>query len=276
MTIFSIGEILWDVFADSARLGGAPFNFAVNAQRLGHRVVFLSAVGDDALGSAAIESARRLGLSTDWVQVIPGAKTGQVTVQLDAQGHPDFTIHRPAAYDGLTLSAQQLAELANVRPDWIYFGTLYAMNGHAHEQLLRLLHAVPDARRFFDVNLRRGNYTPELIAELLSETDAVKLSDEEEARLPDLSKLPVAAITRGADGCTVRIGEDRADCAGYSVKVVDTVGAGDAFAAAFVHGIGAGWSAAKTGDFANRLGALVASRAGATPQWTVEELDLKI
>ena len=273
MTIFSIGEILWDVFADSTRLGGAPFNFAVNARRLGHRVIFLSAVGDDALGSGARERAGGLGLATDWVQAIEGEKTGQVTVRLDAQGHPDFTIHRPAAYDRLTLDERQLARLAELRPDWIYFGTLYAMSGHARAQLRRLLDAVPDARRFYDVNLRRGSYTAELVQELLAVADVVKLSDEEAERLPDLSGRTAVALTRGEHGCSVRIGEDRAECAGYTVQVVDTVGAGDAFAAAFLHGLGAGWSAAKTGDFANRLGALVASRAGATPGWSVAELD---
>ena len=273
MKIFSVGEILWDVFPDSTRLGGAPFNYAVNAQRLGHEVVFLSAVADDPLGCAARKRAGELGLSPDWIQVVRGASTGQVTVQLDSEGHPDFTIHRPAAYDRMTLDDRALAQLAAFQPDWIYFGTLFAMNGHAHEQLCRLLAAMPNARRFYDVNLRRGSYTPELIAELLRESDVVKLSDEEENRLPDLSALPVVATTRGPNGCLVRIGNDEADCPGYTVQVVDTVGAGDAFAAAFLHGISAGWSAAKTGDFANRLGALVASRAGATPEWNVSELD---
>ena len=273
MTIFSIGEILWDIFPDSTRLGGAPFNFAVNAQRLGHQVIFLSAVGDDELGHAARERAGELGLAADWVQVAGGAETGQVTVRLDAHGHPDFTIHRPAAYDRFTLSDEELGRLAELRPDWIYFGTLYPMHGQAHAQLRRLLEALPDARRFYDVNLRRGNYTAELIGELLQETDIVKLSDEEEARLPELSGLPGVAITRGAKGCSVRIGQERAECPGYAVEVVDTVGAGDAFAAAFLHGVGAGWGAAKTGDFANRLGALVASRAGATPQWAARELE---
>ena len=273
MTIISIGEILWDIFPDSTRLGGAPFNVAVNAQRLGHRVIFLSAVGDDPLGHAAKARATALGLRSDWVQVLRGAHTGQVTVHLDDEGHPDFTIHRPAAYDCLSLTDAQLAELAALRPDWIYFGTLYAMHPQAHDQLRRLLHALPDARRFYDVNLHRGNYTAELIQELLRETDIVKLSDEEESRLPDLSALPGAAITRGPDGCSIRLGDDRAECPGYKVQVVDTVGAGDAFAAAFLHGIASHWPTAKIGDFANRLGALVASRAGATPEWTVEELN---
>jgi len=57
----------------------------------------------------------------------------------------------------------------------------------------------------------------------------------------------------------------------YAIEVADTVGAGDAFAAAFVHGLGQGWGAAQIGDFANRVGALVASRHGAIPDWTIDE-----
>ena len=130
MTIFSIGEILWDVFPDSVRLGGAPFNFAVNAHRLGHRVIFLSAVGNDDRGRDALQRAAALGLTTEFIQTAADQLTGSVSVRLDAEGHPDFTIHRPAAYDCLTLDDAQLQRLAELRPDWIYFGTL-----------------VPDARR---------------------------------------------------------------------------------------------------------------------------------
>jgi len=275
MTILSIGEILWDVFPDTERLGGAPFNFAVHAHRLGHRVVLLSAVGDDERGRVAAGRAGALGLTTGFIQVAAAQPTGSVSVRLDAEGRPDFTIHRPAAYDCLRLDEGQLERLAEMRPDWVYFGTLYAMEGRAREMLRRVLDAVPDARRFYDVNLRRGCYTPELVRELLSLADAVKMNDEEAEMFPDLGEAPAVAVTRGERGCVVRLGKDRAECPGYAVKVVDTVGAGDGFAAAFVHGLGAGWSAAKTGDFANRLGALVASRAGAVPEWSLGELGVE-
>ena len=274
MTILSIGEILWDVFPDTVRLGGAPFNFAVHAHRLGHRVIFLSAVGDDERGRAALERAAALGLPAEFIQVAVGQPTGSVSVRLDPEGQPDFTIHRPAAYDCLTLDEDQLQRLADLRPDWVYFGTLYPMEVGAREVLRRLLDAVPDARRFYDVNLRRGCYTQELVRELLSLADAVKLNGDEARRFPGLGEAPSLAVTRGERGCAVRIGNDRAECPGYPVKVVDTVGAGDAFAAAFLHGLAAGWSAAKTGDFANRLGALVASRAGALPEWSLRQLGL--
>jgi fructokinase len=275
MTILSIGEILWDVFPDTARLGGAPFNFAVHAHRLGHRVIFLSAVADDERGRAALGRAAELGLTTEFIQVAAGRPTGSVSVRLDAEGHPDFTIHRPAAYDCLTLDERQLARLAELRPDWIYFGTLYPMEDHAREVLRSVMDAVPGARRFYDVNLRRGCYTPELVRELLALAAAVKLNDDEAELFPDLGAAPSVAITRGEKGCLVRIGNDRAECPGYPVKVADTVGAGDAFAAAFLHGLAAGWSAARTGNFANRLGALVASRAGAVPAWSPAELGME-
>ena len=58
---------------------------------------------------------------------------------------------------------------------------------------------------------------------------------------------------------------------GFSVKVADTIGAGDAFSAALLHGINAGWSAARIAEFANRIGALTASRPGGTPKWTMAE-----
>ena len=102
---------------------------------------------------------------------------------------------------------------------------------------------------------------------------AVKVNDDEAELFPDLGQASSVAITRGERGCEVRIGSDWAECPGYRVKVADTVGAGDAFAAAFLHGLGAGWSAARTGDFANRLGSLVASRPGAVPEWAPHELE---
>ena len=212
MTILSVGEILWDVFSDSARLGGAPFNFAVHAHRLGHRVAFLSAVGDDEQGRVALSRAAALGLPTEHIHVAQGKATGSVSIQLSDEGHPDFTIHRPAAYDCLTLDAAQIERIAELRPDWVYFGTLFAMNKNAHTLLHRVLNALPDARRFYDVNLRRENYTPTLVRELLSLADAVKVNDEEADLFPDLGEAPSVAITRGERGCTVRIGSDRANC----------------------------------------------------------------
>lgn len=288
MKILSIGELLWDVFPDSERLGGAAFNFSAHARRLGHDVVFLSAVGRDERGRAALERAAEIGLPASYIQSVPDAPTGTVTVELDAEGKPAFTIHRPAAYDRIGLGAEALAQLAAFQPDWIYHGTLHQAEPLMRELFRRVAAAIP-ARRFYDLNLRRDCYTPELVEDLMRGATAVKLNDDEAAEVDrmfgrqhgDLEEFcrdwsarmgwEAVCVTRGERGCAVLAGGRWAESPGYAMKVVDTVGAGDAFAAAFLDGLEQGWPPDRIGDFANRLGAVVASRAGGVPEWTAED-----
>jgi fructokinase len=128
-----------------------------------------------------------------------------------------------------------------------------------------------------------------LVAELMALAHAVKLNEDEateidrifdgsHANLAEFTKdwseklrLRALAVTRGAHGCAIRIGQDYAEVPGYAVTVADTVGSGDAFAAAFLHGLAQGWDSARTGEFANRVGAVVASRHGGVPLWTIED-----
>jgi len=289
MKILSIGEVLWDVFPDAEKLGGAPFNFCYHAHRLGHDVRFLSAVGDDRRGDAVIEQARAIGIETEYLRRVQ-APTGVVTVALDEAGKPTFTIHRPAAYDLLRLSNEDFAAIARWQPDWIAFGTLHQMDANIRTLLKRLIETNPQARRLYDINLRKESYTPELIAELLPLANVVKLNDDEVVEMERMFGTSAGSIeafcrtwsarynweamcvTLGANGCAVLIGGEYAEVPGYKVNVVDTVGSGDAFTAAFLHGMGEKWPARQVGDFANRLGALVASRAGAVPAWTPDEL----
>jgi fructokinase len=289
MRIISIGEVLWDVFEDSEKLGGAPFNFAVHASRLGHEVTFVSAVGDDERGHAVLTRASQLGLRPDFIQTAPGAATGTVSVRIDFAGQPDFTIRRPAAYDALRLDRADLRRLAAIEPDWLYYGTLHQAEPAARAETKKLAEALPGAKRFYDINLRRHSYTRELIAELMATAHVVKLNDDEAVavgsmfgcRHGSLSEFTefwsrkfgwsAVAVTRGPRGCAIRIGRDYAELPGYTVKVADTVGAGDAFAAAFLQGLSQGWDGNRTGDFANRVGAVVASRPGGVPMWSMED-----
>ena len=289
MRIVGIGEILYDVFPDAERLGGASFNFAAHACRLGHEVLFLSAVGEDERGRRALAEVRALGLSTEFIRVVPGVETGIVSVEVDQAGQPSFTIHRPAAYDQFPLSTPDLDTIASFDPDWVYFGTLHPAHPYAKALTSRVLEACPRARRFYDINLRRDSYSAPLVEELMLLADVVKLNDAETAEVGRMSGVhcntieqfcrywsarcgwSTACVTLGAQGCVVLAGEDLAEVPGYAVQVQDAVGAGDAFAAAFLHGLSQGWSAAQTGDFSNRVGALVASRPGAVPNWTLEE-----
>ena len=289
MNVISIGEVLWDIVGQEEHLGGATFNFSAHLSRLGHKVSFISAVGADELGHKVIDSMSRLGLATDYLGTDKDHPTGTASVALAGDGQPKFVLHRPAAYDFPQLTAAQRERLFLQPVDWIYFGTLHQIYPQARQLTADILDQASGARRFYDVNLRTDGYTPELIRELMSRATVVKLNHEEVEAIAvmlgsrhrsledfcrsyvDLYKWAGVCVTRGSLGCTVFMKGQYIEAPGYPVQVVDTVGAGDAFAAAFLHGLGAGWPTPKVADFANRVGALVASRRGAIPDWTIAE-----
>lgn len=290
MNIISIGEVLWDVFEDAEHLGGAALNFAAHSRVLAHRVAFISAVGDDPRGQRVLEKMKAMRLPTRFVHKVTGHPTGIVTVSLDDSGQPRFTIHRPAAYDFPELSEVEFNELSSQQPEWIYFGTLFQMSPQAKALTVKVVAANPKARRFYDVNLRENCYEAALVNELMSLATVVKLNDQEVDTIQSMFGWSYRSleefcrksaqrfgweaicVTRGEAGCVLVVGDSYVDAEGYEVAVADTVGAGDAFAAAFVHGLGCGWHPTKIADFANRVGALIASRPGGTPSWTVDEI----
>lgn len=289
MKIVSIGEVLWDVIGEKEYLGGAALNFSAHAALLGHSVFFVSAVGRDDRGRRVLERMAELGLSTRYIHQLETHPTGIVTVELDTAGVPRFTLHHPAAYDAPELSGSEIAELLSPPPDWIYFGTLFQMSRQARTLTYRLVDSQCGARLLYDINLRKDSYTADLLRELMPRGRVVKLNDEEAETINRIfGRIPQpeeqfcrsyarefgwqsVCLTRGAKGCAMLLNGEYVEAPGYTVKIQDTVGAGDAFAAAFVHGLSLNWPAREVADFANRVAALVASRPGGTPQWTVEE-----
>ena len=286
--IVVLGEVLWDILPDGSCLGGAPLNFAVHAARLGYQPVLISAVGADPLGRRAVRILKRLDLLTSMVQTTRKWPTGKATVELDPHGQPTFTIHRPAAYDALQITDCDLEALSRLKPAWIYYGTLFPSTPEGKATLFRLLAVLPGATQFYDINLRPGFEEPALVSELLARADVVKLNESEATTVARMSGLPekleefcragterfgwrAVCVTLGACGCAILNGGEFVRADGYPVPVADSVGTGDAFAAAFLHGLTEGWPAARVAAFANRVGAIVASRVGATPEWTIAE-----
>ena len=290
MRIVSIGEVLWDVVGDHEYLGGAALNFAAHAARLGHTVFFVSAAGKDERGRRVLERMGELGLSTRYVHEIETHPTGVVTVELDSAGVPRFTLHHPAAYDAPELADGEFAGLLSPAPDWIYFGTLFQMSPQAKQMTYRLLDSRCGARLLYDINLRQGHYTAPLVRELMARGQVVKLNEDEASKIDQMFGRGTrsvedfcrdyssefgwqsACVTLGEKGCAMLVNGEYVEAPGYAVPIQDTVGAGDAFAAAFVHGLTMKWPPAKIADFANRVAALVASRPGGTPPWTLEEV----
>jgi fructokinase len=280
--------VLWDDFPDSRRLGGAPLNFAFFLTRLHHRPMLVSAVGTDASGAEARSAITALGLDTTFLRSTDRHPTGRATVRLGPGEETSFTIDRPAAYDAIELSAAETRTLAEWDPAWFYYGTLFASCAQAREVLRALLDAVPDAFRLYDLNLRPGFESPELVLELLRAADAVKLNERELSLVAVWFDLPsdperfcregarrfqwrAVAVTLGARGCAMLVDDHYDEAPGILVDVVDPVGAGDAFAAAFMHGLVSNWPVASIAHFANQAGALAVRARGGIPELTARD-----
>jgi fructokinase len=287
--VLVLGEVLWDLFPASVRLGGAALNFAAHIKRLGHEPVLISAVGTDELGDQAIHAITTLGLDLSFLQKTERFKTGTAAVQLGPGDQTSFVIERPAAYDAVQLSDGDIEQIIKWKPEWLYYGTLFSSSVTGKDVLRRLLEALPQAKRFYDLNLRPGSDSPELVSELLRAANVIKLNEEELRSVHEFTQLPpeteafcragaerfgwdAVCITLGARGCAMLAGEEYVEVNGHRVDVADTVGAGDAFAAAFMHGIVSNRPASEIAEFSNRVGALVASVHGAIPNWTIEEV----
>lgn len=283
-----LGEVLWDVFERSRQLGGAALNFAAHAKRLGHAASLVSAVGADSLGDEAAAAIATLGLDTTFLQRTTRFQTGTARVQLGPGDRTRFVIERPAAYDAIHISDREIDQLIRRAPAWFYYGTLLSSRSEGETVLQQLLGALPTATRLYDLNLRPGCHSASLVKQLLAQANVVKLNEDELQAVHEFTGLPVnfeafcregvrrfgwqaICVTLGARGCAMLACGEYVEAAGQGVDVVDTVGAGDAFTAAFMHGLICGWPVANVAAFANRVGALVASRHGAIPDWTIKE-----
>jgi len=271
MDVVAFGEILWDVIGGVPHIGGAPFNFASHAARCGLKSSIVSAVGDDELGRRALAEAERLGVDVSMVGVHPALPTGTVNVTL-ADGMPSYEIVRPVAWDEIT--GESVREDSR-HPRAFYFGTLARRSPVSAATLERMLGAYGSALVFFDVNLRQDFWSVEIVEKGLAHTDILKVNDDEMRRLgfaPELlfarfPRLETVVETRGAAGCRVtsRTGEAFDSPAIEDGPVVDTIGAGDSFSAAFLAAVLRGESLVAAAEAGNRLAGKVASRAGAIP-----------
>jgi fructokinase len=280
--VVGLGELLWDMFPAGKQLGGAPANFAYITSLLGDHGIPASRLGQDALGAEAIQRLVELALPTEFIQQDAEHATGTVKVEVDDTGQPRFEISESIAWDFLdwTPEWQKLAHQA----DAVCFGSLAQRSERSRSTIRRFLLALqPAAVRVFDVNLRQHFYSKEVLAESMKLANIVKLNHEElprimnlfeldhrseldsAQRLLSLHNLKLICVTRGNHGSLLVSPHERDLHPGFKVKVADTVGAGDAFTAAMVHGYLRATPLAQLNETANRIGAWVASQPGGTP-----------
>ena len=280
--VVGVGELLWDLLPAGKQLGGAPANFAYITSLLGDEGIPASRLGQDALGEEAILRLRELGLPTAFIQQDVDHPTGTTQVEVDAAGQPRFEISESVAWDFLewTPQWQRLAQQA----DAVCFGSLAQRSEPSRAAILKFVRASrPNAVRTFDVNLRQNFYTAEVLAESMRLATIVKLNHEELPKIMRLFELEdrgaedsarsllsvydlqLVCVTRGDRGSLLVSASERNEHPGFPVKIADTVGAGDAFTAAVVHGYLRRTPLLQINEYANRVGAWVASQSGATP-----------
>jgi len=277
--VVGIGEILWDILPEGRRLGGAPANFVFQAQSLGAEGYIVSRIGNDKLGEEISFELNSSGLSSRYISRDPVHPTGTVSVSLDAKGVPKFTIHENVAWDFLEITTDilSLASLA----DAACFGSLAQRSEICRKTILNFLEKTKkDCLRVFDINLRQSFYSEEIIAHLLNHSTILKLNLEEMAILAEMFSLEcnetkildsllrqfsleLIALTMGEKGSRLYAAHGESYHPGFSVPVVDTVGAGDAFTAALVMGILEAKPLRQINEDANRLASFVCTQSGA-------------
>lgn len=286
--IAGLGELLWDLYDQQRHPGGAPANFAYHARRCGAHAILLSRVGDDEAGRDLKECLAHSGVDISAIQTSPDKSTGSVLVHIDSTGHPRFECSRDTAFDQLECGRQWL-ELAP-QLDALLYGTLAQREVTSRQAIRRFLQHTGNALRLFDLNLRGWNETTREIVEYsLRNCDIIKMNEAELALLQEnqgtkvegeefLSGLvrsngiKLAALTLGSQGCCLVTRDVIIRHPGFRVPVVDTTGCGDAFAAALAYSTLHKASLEEAAEFANRLGAFVATCEGAMPEWNQADL----
>ncbi len=280
-TVVGLGEILWDVFPDGPRFGGAPANFACHAAQLDANAWMVSAVGRDDLGTKALEALEEKHVETSHVRQSE-FPTGTVNVKLDEAGKASYEFAKNTAWDHLEWSAD-LETLAG-QTAAVCFGTLGQRSEISRQAIRQFVAATPaSAFRIFDINLRPPFYSDEIILESLKLANVLKLNDDE---LPILAKLSglsgsdieimqalckrfplrLIALTRGTQGAVLCRAEEVSEFPGIPTTVADTVGAGDSFTAALAMGLLNEDDLSTINERACKIAAFVCSQPGATPQ----------
>ncbi|MBD5339694.1 MAG: carbohydrate kinase [Bacteroides sp.] len=281
--VVGMGEALWDVLPEGKKIGGAPANFAYHVSQFGLDSCVVSAIGEDALGQEILDNFNNKELTYN-LATVP-YPTGTVLVELDQNGVPQYDIKENVAWDNIPFTPE-LEELAS-RTKAVCFGSLAQRNIVSRTTINRFLDAMPkddpDTLVVFDVNLRQGFYTKEVLTESMERCNVLKINDEELVTVSRMFGYPgidlqdkcwillgkynlkMLILTCGINGSYVFTPGNVSFQPTPVVEVADTVGAGDSFTAAFISSILKGRSVKEAHHTAVETSAYVCTQNGAMP-----------
>lgn len=279
--IVGMGEALWDVLPEGKKIGGAPANFAYHVSQFGLNSRVVSAVGDDKLGMEILDNFREKKLNT-MVEIVP-YPTGTVQVELDNEGVPCYDIKEGVAWDNIpyTPALEDLAKHTTA----VCFGSLAQRSVVSRETINSFLDTMPaeNTLKIFDINLRQGFYTKEILCNSFRKCNVLKINDEELVTVSRMFGYPgidlqdkcwillakynlkMLILTCGVNGSYVFTPGEVSFVETPKVEVADTVGAGDSFTAAFVASILSGLSIGEAHKLAVETSAYVCTQNGAMP-----------
>ena len=281
--IVGMGEALWDVLPEGKKIGGAPANFAYHVSQFGFDSRVVSAVGNDALGDEILEVFKEKQLKHQ-LQVV-NYPTGTVQVTLDSAGIPLYEIKEGVAWDNIPFT-DDLKRLA-LSTRAFCFGSLAQRNEVSRTSINRFLDTMPDGDeqlKIFDINLRQGFYTKEIIRESCQRCNVLKINDEELVAISRMFGYPgidlqdkcwillakynlkMLILTCGTNGSYVFTPGVVSFQETPRVPVADTVGAGDSFTAASCASLLKGKSVPEAHKLAVEVSAYVCTQSGAMPE----------
>lgn len=288
--VVGMGEALWDVLPEGKKIGGAPANFAYHVSQFGLESRVVSAVGDDKLGNEICADFREKKLRT-LIAKVP-YPTGIVQVVLDDAGVPCYDIRENVAWDNIPFSPELEALARETRS--VCFGSLAQRSIVSRETINKFLDAMPDGEgqcKIFDINLRQGFYTKEVICNSLTKCNILKINDEELVTISRMFNYPgidlqdkcwillgkynlkMLILTCGVNGSYVFTPGAVSFVETPKVEVADTVGAGDSFTAAFVAAILRDKPVNEAHRLAVEASAFVCTQNGAMPELPQELID---
>jgi len=278
----AFGEVVWDILPGGRVLGGTPLNMAFRCNSFGEESVLLSRLGYDNSGNDVLDELEKLGISDKNIQIDDEFPTGTINITFDEKNESHYEVVQDVAFDHIEFSAEALKLARNT--DCLFYGLLPQRFGISKNTLRELLKESPNSIHFFDLKLFEHFFNKKVVENLLFSSNIVRIKEKEiaflekelelnrsenleifGASLAEKYKLDMVLITRGASGVfafhkTKGVFYD----AGYEIEMVDNIGSGVAFLAAFLHYYLNGKTVQESLNFGNAAGALNTTKRGAT------------
>ena len=294
--ILSFGELLYDVYDNTAVIGGAPFNYSLQLSRLigsDDKLKFITALGNDDYSKDALKFISNENIDSSLIQILDNYETGKATVFLNENKVPDYIIHENAAWDNIEYT-ENINSALKEKYDIFYFNILSQRNEKSYSTLKQICKNINADYRVCDVTFRKNYYTKEKIKEALEFVNVLKINDDElavikglfypslkndnEILLKELNKdfnIDYIFLTLGKDGASVFYGNEYIFNPSSKIDVIDTVGAGDSFCAALSYAILKKLDINNISKFASAVSEEMVQVKGGTARYNVNAVKAK-